>query len=522
MFAVPVKEKDAESTCAALIDHVFRYTGVPKNVYSDRGSEFTNDLSARLSTAWGFKWRYVTAYSPESNGKIERVHRPLKAALQQYCRDNQHIWDQVLPSFVFSMNNTVSRSLGGKATGASPNLLVYGQHLRIPEELVLPNLPEGGFAERDELIACRLRVMAEARHYVMKAREAEEANNRNQDAPIKTKYESGEYQKGDLVFLYVPQVPNLVSVKLFPMWQGPYTVIEQVGALTYRIQGKGKTLVVHVRRLMRFNPMLDRNETVSEAIQKLDHELRVPPKRRDKSDEAKENPNGPLPAVAEGNRAVTEESKEAEADPAEAPEGDTIAPRPTTHLESEQEEKTAIEPKRSSAESKLRSAEDVQSIHWHVGKMYLVRPPTPQVADECLNDFFLMKVREWEPETRTTRTRRAAKAQPPVLQFYRSHKDIDELESRTFYPVYLDSKQIETFWPGVTDKSEGYTAWQIKDWPRMVLDFPFDLQHGRIPLRVWDEIEAEGIPAQLIGAPPPGTYKRAKLGQAGKRKRGRT
>ena len=51
----------------------------------------------------------------------------------------------------------------------------------------------------------------------MKAREAEEANNRNQDAPIKTNYESGECQKGDLVFLYVPQVPNLVSVKLFPM-----------------------------------------------------------------------------------------------------------------------------------------------------------------------------------------------------------------------------------------------------------------------------------------------------------------
>ena len=55
VFAVPVKEKDAESTCAALIDHVFCYTGVPKNVYSDRGSEFTIDLWARLSTAWGFK-----------------------------------------------------------------------------------------------------------------------------------------------------------------------------------------------------------------------------------------------------------------------------------------------------------------------------------------------------------------------------------------------------------------------------------------------------------------------------------
>ena len=88
--------------------------------------------------------------------------------------------------------------------------------------------------------------------------------------------------------------------------------------------------------------------------------------------------------------------------------------------------------------------------------------------------------------------------------------------------MHLDSKQIETFWPGVSDKSKGYTAWQIKAWPRMVLDFPFDLQHGRIPLRVWDEIEAEGISAQLIGAPPPGTYKRAKLGQAGKRKRGQT
>eukprot|EP00808_Paulinella_micropora_P019333 g61104.t1 len=59
--------------------------------------------------------------------------------------------------------------------------------------------------------------MAEARHYVAKAREAEEANHRNQNTPSK--------------------VPNLVSVKLFPMWQGPYTVLEQGDCVSVDFEG---------------------------------------------------------------------------------------------------------------------------------------------------------------------------------------------------------------------------------------------------------------------------------------------
>ena len=266
---------------------------------------------------------------------------------------------------------------------------------------------------------------------------------------------------------------------------------------------------------MRFNPMLDKNETMTEAIEKLKVSLRVPPKRRDKTPEATSNPDQPiLPADPNSARAPSQEGMDVDHDDNSTPA--TIAPGANTHPQTEQEEKGDIVPKRPPGESKLKSGEDVKSIHWHVGKIYILRPPEAHVGDDCLNDFFLMKVREWDPQVRATRTRKATKAEPPILQFYRSHHDLDDPESRIFYPVYRDTKTKETFWRGVTDKSKGYTPWQIAVWPRMVLDHPFDLQHGRIPIRVWDEIAAEGISNKLIGAPPPGKYIPGKLGQANK------
>ena len=56
---------------------------------------------------------------------------------------------------------------------------------------------------------------------------------------------------GDRVWLYVPAVKQGRTRKLSLLWSGPYTIIDRVGTVTYRIQliGSPKTLVVHKNRL---------------------------------------------------------------------------------------------------------------------------------------------------------------------------------------------------------------------------------------------------------------------------------
>ena len=56
---------------------------------------------------------------------------------------------------------------------------------------------------------------------------------------------------GDRVWLYIPAVKQGRTRKLASLWRGPYTIIDRVGAVNYRIQliGSSKTLVVHRNRL---------------------------------------------------------------------------------------------------------------------------------------------------------------------------------------------------------------------------------------------------------------------------------
>ena len=57
---------------------------------------------------------------------------------------------------------------------------------------------------------------------------------------------------GDQVWLYVPAVKTGTSKKLSSLWCGPYTVIDRVSSVNYKIQLLGvlsKTTIVHYNRL---------------------------------------------------------------------------------------------------------------------------------------------------------------------------------------------------------------------------------------------------------------------------------
>lgn len=112
---------------------ICRY-GVPARLTSDQGKQFDNELIKKLADKFGFTKIRTTAYHPEANGKIERWHRTMKAALMAYGDSN---WVKILPIILFGLRNAINTE-----TGVSPAQLTFGQRLRLPADFFEEDIPE--------------------------------------------------------------------------------------------------------------------------------------------------------------------------------------------------------------------------------------------------------------------------------------------------------------------------------------------------------------------------------------------
>jgi len=68
------------------------------------------------------------------NGLVERLHRPLKAALTAH---NSPFWTRSLPTVLFALRSIIKPDLG-----SSPAEMVYGTTLRLPGEFFHSVQPE--------------------------------------------------------------------------------------------------------------------------------------------------------------------------------------------------------------------------------------------------------------------------------------------------------------------------------------------------------------------------------------------
>ena len=82
-MAVPIHEKTAECVTRVLVDQVFLVWGLPFEILSDQGPEFMNAVVQELMRLLGVKEIRTSAYTPTTNGIIERSHRCLNSMLSK-------------------------------------------------------------------------------------------------------------------------------------------------------------------------------------------------------------------------------------------------------------------------------------------------------------------------------------------------------------------------------------------------------------------------------------------------------
>lgn len=132
--AYPLRDITAENVVQCLVRNYVSRFGVPEIITTDRGSQFESDLFYEWCKQLGTTRTRTTAYHPQSNGLVERLHRTLKAAITASCRSYQNRnWYEALPLVLLGLRTMVKEDLK-----CSPAELVYGEALVIPGEYVVP------------------------------------------------------------------------------------------------------------------------------------------------------------------------------------------------------------------------------------------------------------------------------------------------------------------------------------------------------------------------------------------------
>ena len=127
--AIPLVDAQTTTCVKALALHWIARFGVPAELTSDRGSQFTSELWATLSQLNGTRLHRTTAYHPQSNGIVERFHRHLKSALM--ARLTGPDWIDELPWVLLGIRTVPKEDLG-----CSSAEMVYGAPLTVPGDFM--------------------------------------------------------------------------------------------------------------------------------------------------------------------------------------------------------------------------------------------------------------------------------------------------------------------------------------------------------------------------------------------------
>ncbi|KAK1789925.1 hypothetical protein P4O66_002254 [Electrophorus voltai] len=97
----------ALETADILFRQVFRQFGLPEDMVSDRGPQFTLRLWKELLGMLNIMVSLTSGYHPQANGQVERVNQELGKFLRLYCRHYPETWSTLLPWAEYAQNSLI-------------------------------------------------------------------------------------------------------------------------------------------------------------------------------------------------------------------------------------------------------------------------------------------------------------------------------------------------------------------------------------------------------------------------------
>ena len=126
--AIPLKTISAQDVADNFITGWVARFGVPRVVTTDRGTQFTSAIWECMCRTLGVQHVVTTAYHPQSNGMVERLHRQVKQSLR--ARNCGNSWANHLPWVLLGI-----RAAPKEDSSVSAAEVVYGETLTLPGQL---------------------------------------------------------------------------------------------------------------------------------------------------------------------------------------------------------------------------------------------------------------------------------------------------------------------------------------------------------------------------------------------------
>ena len=133
--AVPLRSISAQTIASSMFTHWITRFGCPLTITSDQGPQFESEMFHHLCKLLGTNHIHTTAYHPQANGKVERLHRTLKAAI--CARSGATNWVEHIPAVLLGLRSALHE------TGVTCCQLMYGENVRLPGDIFNPSHPIG-------------------------------------------------------------------------------------------------------------------------------------------------------------------------------------------------------------------------------------------------------------------------------------------------------------------------------------------------------------------------------------------
>lgn len=112
-YAVPLKNKTAESVTDGMKRVLEKIGKRIRNLQTDDGTDFFNKKFAQLMNLYNIN--HYSSYSDKKAALIERFNRTLKSAMYKtFSERGSYVWHDILPRLIKKYNNTKHRTIGMK------------------------------------------------------------------------------------------------------------------------------------------------------------------------------------------------------------------------------------------------------------------------------------------------------------------------------------------------------------------------------------------------------------------------